>query len=140
MTLIARVVTRNGTAIQGQFGKIDTKLIFRPGDPLERTVRIPILKPIPEGGTFDLIMPDSMRGGGLLKGVGHCVCKTGAVPIAEIPWTGRAAKDICADRNASVRPRYSEHGVEGRRRACAVEHRFASRANATGQRGNRPLP
>jgi hypothetical protein len=92
MTLIARVVTRNGTAIQGQFGKIDTKLIWRPGDPLERTVRIPILKPIPEGGTFDLIMPDSMRGGGLLKGVGHCVCKAGAVPIAEIPWTGRAAR------------------------------------------------
>ncbi|MFO6446819.1 family 16 glycosylhydrolase [Erythrobacter sp. NE805] len=67
-TVIVRVMTRNGSGtlagIEGRhFQRTVTTLFFRPGDPLEQTVRIPLLR-MDAGRTFDLILPEGAVGAG----------------------------------------------------------------------------
>lgn len=67
-TVIVRVMTRNGSGtLAGTEGihyqKVATTVIFRPGDPLEQTVRIPLLK-MDAGRTFSLFLPEGAVGSG----------------------------------------------------------------------------
>lgn len=67
-TVIVRVMTRNGTGslagIEGtHFQRTVTTVFFRPGDALEQTVRIPLLR-MDAGRTFDLILPEGAVGSG----------------------------------------------------------------------------
>jgi hypothetical protein len=83
-TVAARVMTRNGSGIEGrQFEKIDTWVFFRPGDPLVRTVRIP-LRNLGEGRHFELIFPSGVVGGKEARGVGKITALAGAArPVAQ---------------------------------------------------------
>lgn len=83
-TVVARVMTRNGSGgtygIERQhFTKVDTYVIFRPGDPLEQTVRIPLVK-MDAGRHFDLIFPEGVKGGVNADGTGKITAAVGAVP------------------------------------------------------------
>ncbi len=83
-TVIARVLTRNGSGEKygyaGQhFTKTDTYVIFRPGDPLERTVRIPV-RNMDAGRHFELIFPSGVSGGVNADGVGTITAVVDGVP------------------------------------------------------------
>ncbi len=74
-TVHARVQTRNGrfpgtAAIEGRhFSRVDTAVVFRPGDPLTRTVRVP-LKGVPKGAQFELHFPEGVDGARVAGAVG----------------------------------------------------------------------
>ena len=81
-TIIARAMTRNGSGgkngIQGtHYSKVDTFVIFRPGDPLEQTVRIP-LRNMDAGRQLELIFPTGVSGGGNADGSGRITAVGGA--------------------------------------------------------------
>jgi hypothetical protein len=65
-TVHARVLTRNGSppvpAYEGRhFMRVDAVVVFRPGDPLVQTVRVP-LKGLPVGAHFALHFPEGADG------------------------------------------------------------------------------
>ncbi|MEQ5788538.1 family 16 glycosylhydrolase, partial [Erythrobacter sp. NFXS35] len=81
-TVVARVLTRNGSGgiygVEGQhFSRVSTHVIFRPGDPLEQTVRVP-LKNMDAGRHFDLIFPEGVAGGATADGRGKITAVEGA--------------------------------------------------------------
>lgn len=85
-TIVARVLTRNGSGgvygVEGQhFTRVETHVIFRPGDPLERTVRIP-LRSMDAGRHFDLIFPEGVAGGTNADGRGMITAAVGAAATA----------------------------------------------------------
>ncbi len=68
-TVHARVLTRNGAfpspAFEGRnFERLDTVVVFRPGDPLTQTVRVS-LRNLPPGTTFGLHFPEGVDGAGV---------------------------------------------------------------------------
>lgn len=70
-TVIVRVMTRNGSGTLAgientHFRRLDTTVFFRPGDPLEQTVRIPLLR-MDAGRQFDLILPEGVVGAGVIN-------------------------------------------------------------------------
>lgn len=89
-TVVARVRTRNGEggdyAIQGtNFGKVDTFVIFRHGDPLRQTVRIPLTS-MSTGKHFDLYFPTTVTGAKVADGSATITAVSGAP--APAPATG----------------------------------------------------
>lgn len=81
-TVIVRVMTRNGSGtLAGTSGihyqKVVTTLFFRPGDALEQTVRIPLLK-MDAGRTFELILPEGVAGGGVINSSAKITAVVGA--------------------------------------------------------------
>jgi beta-glucanase (GH16 family) len=83
-TVIVRVLTRNGSGtlagIDGtHFRRTDTTVFFRPGDALEQTVRIPLLR-MDEGRQFDLILPEGVVGGSVINSSARITAVTGAAP------------------------------------------------------------
>jgi len=95
-TVIARVLTRNGSGtlagLEGQhFQRVSTTVIFRPGDPLEQTVRIPLLK-MDAGRQFDLIFPEGVAGGTVSAGTGRITAVVGAPATSAITSGFRAAR------------------------------------------------
>lgn len=88
MTVIQRFTTKNGTLKQGVFVPVDVTLIWRPGDALERTIAIPVLKPGVEGGSFQLVQPNVPKGAN--RGTAATLtARTGAVGQQPIAWNGR---------------------------------------------------
>lgn len=87
-TIVARVMTRNGSGgtngIEGQhFTRVDTYVIFRPGDPLKMTVKVPLAN-MNAGRQFDLIFPEGVNGGVNADGRGKIIAVDGAEPtVAE---------------------------------------------------------
>lgn len=83
-TIVARVLTRNGAgesgALEGRhFTRTDSHVIFRPGDPLEQTVRIP-LNDFNAGRTFELIFTQGVSGGINADSSGKITAEAGAEP------------------------------------------------------------
>jgi hypothetical protein len=83
-TVIVRLQTRNGSGtlagIEGtHFPKTVTTVFFRPGDPLEQTVRIPLLK-MDAGRTFSLILPSGAVGAGVINSSAAITAVAGAAP------------------------------------------------------------
>ncbi len=83
-TVVARVLSRNGSgpsaATEGRdFRRTEQFVIFRPGDPLEQTVRVPLLD-IGDGRSFDLIFRESVSGGNNGDGIGRIMAQAGAAP------------------------------------------------------------
>lgn len=81
-TVHARVLTRNGQfpdpALEGRhFERLDTVVVFRPGDPLTRTVRV-ALRGLPAGTQFDLHFPEGVDGGTVADGQGSIRAVSGA--------------------------------------------------------------
>lgn len=100
-TVAARVATRNGSGgtygYEGKhFTKVDTWVIFRPGDPLVQTVRIP-LRNFDAGRHFDLIFPSGVVGGVNGDGRGKISAVAGAA--ASHPQTAgfRKPREFSAD-------------------------------------------
>ena len=90
-TVHLRVMTRNGrvpgtAALEGRhFERVDTVVVFRPGDPLTRTVRV-ALKGVPRGSEFELHLPQGADGAGVADGRGVVRGEAGAAattPVAE---------------------------------------------------------
>jgi beta-glucanase (GH16 family) len=70
-TVILRLLTKNGSGtlagVAGtHFQKVDTTIFFRPGDPLEQTVRIPLLK-MDAGRNFTLYLPEGAIGAAVIN-------------------------------------------------------------------------
>lgn len=106
-TVIARVLTRNGSGgsygIEGQhFTKTSSYVIFRPGDPLERTVRIPV-KNMDAGRHFDLIFPEGVAGGINADGRGKITAAVGAQATAARTSGFRQARSFAATGTLSYR-------------------------------------
>ncbi|MFB0613918.1 family 16 glycosylhydrolase [Aurantiacibacter poecillastricola] len=79
-TVVARVLTRNGSAKEGEdFERVDRHVVFRPGDPLVQTVRVP-LKRIAAGERFELIFPITVSGARRDGAAGEIVAVEGAPP------------------------------------------------------------
>lgn len=83
-TVHARVLTRNGAfpspAYEGaNFERLDTVVVFRPGDPLTQTVRVS-LKDLPPGSQFDLHFPEGIDGAGVADPSGTVRAAQGAKP------------------------------------------------------------
>jgi len=81
-TVIVRVMTRNGSGtlagIEGRhFQRTVTTVFFRPGDPLEQTVRIPLIN-MDAGRTFDLILPEGVVGGAVINSSARITAVAGA--------------------------------------------------------------
>lgn len=81
-TVVVRVMTRNGTGtmagIEGHhFQRVDTTVIFRPGDAREQTVRIPLIK-MDAGRQFELILPEGVIGGAVFNSWAKITAVTGA--------------------------------------------------------------
>ncbi|MCL9999403.1 MAG: family 16 glycosylhydrolase [Erythrobacter sp.] len=81
-TVIVRVMTRNGTGtlagIEGRhFQKVATTVFFRPGDPLEQTVRVPLVN-MDAGRSFDIILPEGVVGGGVINSSARVTAVVGA--------------------------------------------------------------
>lgn len=95
-TVIARVLTRNGSGalagIDGQhFQRTTAMVIFRPGDPLEQTVRIPLLR-MDAGRQFELIFPEGVAGGSVATGTGQVTAAVGAAPTTASSGVFRPAR------------------------------------------------
>ena len=83
-TVIVRVLTRNGSGtlagIEGRnFQRLDTTVIFRPGDAREKTVRIPLLN-MDAGRQFELILPEGVIGGNVFNSWAKITAVAGAAP------------------------------------------------------------
>lgn len=83
-TIHARVLTRNGSGTdygyEGRhFTRVDKVVVFRPGDPLTQTVRVPVNN-MTEGVHFDLFLPEGVSGGVNADGRGVIRAATGAAP------------------------------------------------------------
>jgi len=83
-TVIVRVMTRNGSGtfagIEGtHFQRVATTLFFRPGDALEQTVRIPLLR-MDAGRQFDLVLPEGVVGGSVINSSARITAVSGATP------------------------------------------------------------
>jgi len=82
-TVHARVLTRNGkwphtAANEGRdFDRVDTVVVFRPGDPLTRTVRVP-LRAMSEGTEFEVHFPEGVDGAAVADGTGVVSAEAGA--------------------------------------------------------------
>lgn len=81
-TVIARVMTRNGSGamagIEGyNFQRVDTTVIFRPGDAREQTVRIPLIN-MEAGRQFELILPEGVIGGDIFNSSAKITAVAGA--------------------------------------------------------------
>lgn len=81
-TIHARVLTRNGQgenyAYEGRnFSRVDTVVVFRPGDPLTQTVRVPV-RNMTDGAHFDLFFPEGVSGGANADGRGVITAVAGA--------------------------------------------------------------
>ncbi len=95
-TVLVRVLTRNGSGTLAgtagiHFQKVDTTVVFRPGDALEQTVRIPLLK-MDAGRTFDLILPEGVVGGGVTNSSAAITAVVGAAPTVAKTSGFRAAR------------------------------------------------
>ena len=83
-TVIVRVMTRNGSGtlpgLEGKhFQRTVTTLFFRPGDPLEQTVRIPLIN-MDAGRNFDIILPEGVAGGLVINSSAKVTAVAGAKP------------------------------------------------------------
>ena len=83
-TVHARVLTRNGAfpspATEGaNFERLDTVVVFRPGDPLTQTVRVS-LKSLAPGMQFDLHFPEGVDGAEVADPSGTVRAAQGAKP------------------------------------------------------------
>ena len=99
-TVIARVKTRNGDgsnyAIQGtNFEKTDTFVIFRPGDSLRQTVRVP-LNNMSAGKHFDLFFPITVNGAKATDSSGTVTAVSGAAASAPAKGSFRAPRKFKA--------------------------------------------
>lgn len=88
-TVHARVMTRNGAfpapAYEGRnYERLDTVVVFRPGDPLTQTVRVS-LKDLPPGTQFDLHFPEGVDGAGVADPSGTVKAAQGAKPSRAQP-------------------------------------------------------
>lgn len=84
-TVHARVLTRNGQppqpAYEGRhFARVDVPVVFRPGDPLVQTVRVPLEGRLPVGARFALHLPEGADGAGVADGSGDIIAVRGAPP------------------------------------------------------------
>ena len=122
-TIHARVMTRNGrfpgtAAIEGRhFTKVDTVVVFRPGDPLTRTVRV-ALKGVPKGAQFELHFPEGVDGARAAGAVGTVQGVAGAAPSAPKSEGFRAPRRFApvgepAYRFDPARARWSDGGGPG---------------------------
>ena len=99
-TVIARVKTQNCCGTQSAYSPtfykhVDQTVIFRPGDPLVRTVRVPIAR-TKNGGQFKLVFPVTPQGAVRGQAEATVTSRTGAsVPPL---WTSgfRAARTFAA--------------------------------------------
>lgn len=99
-SVIAPVRTRNGQtgtyAVQGtNFEKVDTFVIFRPGDPLRQTVRVPLVN-MTAGKHFDLYFPGAMTGAKAPDLSGTITAVSGAPATAPATGTFRAPRTFAA--------------------------------------------
>jgi hypothetical protein len=106
-TIIARVLTRNGTGsmsgIEGRhFSRFSSPVIFRPGDPLEVTVRIP-LSNMDEGRHFELIFPEGVSGGINADGSGKIMAVAGVPATVEKISGFRRAREFVATGTLAYR-------------------------------------
>lgn len=118
-TVVARVKTRNGNggnyAVQGSnFEKVDTFVIFRPGDPLRQTVRVPLTS-MSTGKHFDLYFPITVTGAQAADADGTITAVSGAAASAPARGSFRAARTFKATGTLSYTldpstMRWSERG------------------------------
>jgi hypothetical protein len=97
-TIVARVMTRNGSGgtygVEGRhYTRTSTHVIFRPGDPLEKTVRIPLVS-MDAGRHFDLIFPEGVAGGTNADGRGKITAVAGASPTIALTTGFRAPRSF----------------------------------------------
>lgn len=100
-TIHIRVLTRNGTfpdpALEGRhFTRVDEVLVFRPGDALSRTVRVP-LRDLPAGTNFALHFPEGVDGAVVADGEGTIRARSGARPGMAITGGQRAPRRFAPD-------------------------------------------
>lgn len=121
-TVHARVLTRNGQppvpAFEGRhFARVDTMVVFRPGDPLVQTVRVP-LNGLPAGAHFALHLPEGADGAEVADGSGEIRGERGA-PVSRAIKDGFRAPRRFAPRGAPVyrldpaRAAWSDRGGAG---------------------------
>jgi len=85
-TVHARVLTRNGAfpspAYEGpNYERLDTVVVFRPGDPLTQTVRV-VLRKLPPGAQFDVHFPEGVDGASVADPSGTVRAAASAKPGA----------------------------------------------------------
>jgi hypothetical protein len=100
-TIHARVMTRNGSfpdaALEGRhYARLDTTVIFRPGDPLVRTVRV-VLKDLPPGPAFELHFPEGVDGAAIADARGRVSAAPGAKAGAPRDRGFRAARQFAPE-------------------------------------------
>ncbi len=121
-TVHARVLTRNGNppqpAYEGRhFARVDTVVVFRPGDPLVQTVRVPITG-LPVGASFALHFPQGANGAEVADSAGEIRARKGAPPAPMMREGFRAAHRF-APRGEPIyrldpaRARWSDAGGAG---------------------------
>ncbi|UUL82397.1 glycoside hydrolase family 16 protein [Sphingomonas qomolangmaensis] len=103
-TVIARIKTKNGSGPNymysgGNYVATTKTLIFRPGDPLEQTVTIPITK-AKEGGHFVAYVPSVPSGASRGTSSVNITAAKGAKNTA-ITWSGRAPRTFKTGRAPS---------------------------------------
>ena len=121
-TVHARLLTRNGSfpdgAYEGRhFVRTEALAVFRPGDPLVQTIRVP-LKGLPQGTQFAVHLPEGVDGAGIADGTGLVRARAGAAPSRAQPSSARAprrfaprgAPDYVLDPAAA---RWSDRGGAG---------------------------
>lgn len=142
-TVHVRVLTRNGkwphnAAIEGRdYERVDAALVFRPGDPLTRTLRVP-LKGMAAGREFEVHFPQGVDGGRVADGTGTVRAVSGAAPtrpqeegfraprrfapagepayaldLARVRWSDRGGPDAFATRlpHGRTQPANAETGL-----------------------------
>ncbi len=99
-TVIIRVMTRNGSGtlagLEGRhFQRTVTTIFFRPGDPLEQTVRIPLIN-MDAGRQFDVYFPEGIVGGAQINNSARITAVAGAKPTVAKTGGFRAARTFAA--------------------------------------------
>jgi hypothetical protein len=73
------------------FGNCQKSVTFYPGDPLEQTIRVPVLRKIAVGTQLKVAFNGSQVGANIGKN-SVSTCVEGATPTEPIVWTGRAPR------------------------------------------------
>lgn len=99
-TVIARVITVNGSgtlrALSGyHYETVDRVVIFRPGDPLEQTVAVPIIG-MAQGQQFQLKLREVPWGGLQGQSVATITATSGTAPTAKASGTFRQPRSFAA--------------------------------------------
>lgn len=112
-TVIARVITVNGSGTQRalsgyNYQTVDTVVIFRPGDPLEQTVAVPIVSAT-DGQQFQLKLREAPWGGLQGQSVSTITASSSATATPKATETFRAPRTFAVNGTLQFQLRKEDH-------------------------------